>query len=273
MKAERRIVCPRDGKPADALKCLKCEDPCVPRSVLFSFLQAGWNSLNSLKIVGVTEITDCPRRAYFRRVQPYEDFTFPALVRMQLGSGFHLTSVAASNASITWVELPVLRELDGSGWFLAGILDEYDPLSMTVWERKTTSVWSYKNDKLPYPEHVRQLKLYVYMLYGTLGIVDAKLVYFFRDARRSEKQFATYEIEVPERADDVDDVLGEDWKYAVKFALQLEAALAKQDPSLLPRTDQEFKCNDCPFKQLCDAADRRAESEVLDKFMGDEASD
>ena len=93
MRAKRVIICPRLGIPVRPIDCLKCENPCAPRNFLYSLLDYV-NFVEELEeeginVIGVSEVTDCIRRAYWRRVEPLEPLTWDALVRIMIGSAGH----------------------------------------------------------------------------------------------------------------------------------------------------------------------------------------
>ena len=124
LRAKRVIICPRLGIPVRPIDCLKCENPCAPRNFLYALLDyvdfVSEVEDEGINVVGVSEITDCPRRAYWRRVEPLEPLSWDSLVRIMLGSAGHQRAAEAGAYSLVWTELPVAVGLN-SDWLLLGL--------------------------------------------------------------------------------------------------------------------------------------------------------
>jgi len=250
MRAKRALVCPRMGVAVTPVDCLTCEEPCAPRNFLFSLVEVrdivDELELGGFNIVGVSELVDCPRRAYWKRVEPLEPLSWDSLVRIMIGSASHEKAADADNA-FTWNELPILLQLNNR-WILIGRVDVYDPYTQTLWDIKTTSYWAFRNGKLPYEQHVWQLSLYKWLLERvSVYPKHAKLLYVFRDAKRSQEQWVT--IDVTEQLKNGDVV----YHAVVAFIEQLEEALEANDVSQLPfpSEDQQYKCEGCPWRDKC----------------------
>jgi len=250
VRAKRVLVCPRLGVSVSPVDCLTCEEPCAPRNFIFSLMEIG-DIVAELEdagfnVIGVSELTDCPRRAYFRRTETLEPLTWDSLVRIMLGSASH-EKAANTDIGFTWNELPVIYQLNHR-WILMGRVDVYDPHTRTLWDLKTTSYWAFKNEKLPYSEHVAQLSIYVWV-FRRIGVaVDhAKLLYVFRDAKRSSEQWITYDVTEELWSDN------EAERYIEDLTSRLENAVWRRDPSDLPFVSEEkrYKCESCPWRNKC----------------------
>jgi len=249
VRAKRVLVCPRSRLPIFPVDCLLCEDPCAPRHFLYSLMRVGdtvqeIEDYSDISVIGVTEITDCPRRAYWRRVEHLEEMTWDSLVRIQAGSAVHgLIQQVAKNA-LMWAELPIAVRINYR-WVLIGVIDAYDPLEATLWEIKTTS---FRNmEGIPFEEHVWQIRIYWWML-RQAGIHPRRLriFYLLREAKRSAKQWVAFDVEPPGHPDVV-------YGLVTDFIDSLEEALKSNDPSVLPLPpeNKRFKCEHCAWRRKC----------------------
>ena len=248
MRAKRVLVCPVNGITVTPVDCLMCENPCAPRNFIFSLVEPGdiveELEFSGFNVVGVSELVDCPRRAYFRRVESLEPLSWDSLVRIMLGSASHEKARETDNA-FTWNELPILLQLNDR-WIIIGRVDVYDPYTRTLWDIKTTSYWAYKNGKLPYKQHVWQLSIYKWLL-EEIGVYPryAKLLYVFRDAKRSQEQWIAMNVtEQLKRRDFV-------YSFVQTFVELLESSLERKDPSELPFPEEQYKCENCPWRRKC----------------------
>ena len=258
MKAISRIICPITNRPVVPADCLFCQDPCMPRSLIFSFLERSMNLNERYKIIGVTESIDCLHRVFYKRTTEVQDFSTKAFSRMIFGTGFHSVSELAPKESIIWSELPIIRKIDGTDWHLFGIIDAYDPLTGILWDIKTTTR-RIKND-LPLEQHKRQLWLYYYLVKDLLRINELRIVYFYRDSTMSE---VIRTFTVPH----------EDYQKEIERLYStleiLDNALEANDPQLLPAPEFSYKCYDCPFRGICPVKEPPPPNVAsLDKFMG-----
>jgi len=200
-----------------------------------------------INVIGVSEVTDCIRRAYWRRVELLEPLSWDSLVRIMIGSAGHQRMAEAGNFSLMWTELPVAVRVNSS-WMLLGRIDAYDPLRRELWELKTTSAWAHKNGKLPYEQHIWQVAIYRWMLRKNgLEPERVRILYMFRDARRSDWQWVDYDVTNKLPSD------GEIEERVNSFVEQLKRALEQRDPSMLPLPDESerYKCEGCPWRNKC----------------------
>ena len=249
MRAKRVLVCPRTGVPVFPADCLLCENPCAPRHFLFSLMRVGETSdeiesYSHLRVIGVTEITDCPRRAFFRRVESIEELTWDSMVRIHAGSAIHGIIEQVARSSLMWAELPIAIRVNDR-WILMGTIDAYDPLDGILWEIKTTG--AHNALRVPFEEHIAQIHIYWWML-RQAGILPRRLMifYLFREAKRTAKQWTAFEVEPPEHPDAV-------FTRIAAFIDSLEEALESNDPSVLPLPpeNKRFKCEHCAWRRKC----------------------
>lgn len=258
MKAISRIICPITKRPVVPADCLACRDPCMPRSLIFSFLERNLNLNEKYKIIGVTESIDCLHRVFYKRTVEVQDFSTKAFSRMIFGTGFHSISEYAPKEASIWSELPVIRPIENTDWYLFGIIDAYDPLTGILWDIKTTTR-RIKND-LPLEQHKRQLWLYYYLTKDFLKINELRVVYFYRDSTMNEV-IKTFTIPFDGYTDEIE-------RLHSTVAI-LDKALEEKDPQLLPVPEFSYKCYDCPFRGICPVKEPPPPNvAVLDKFMG-----
>jgi len=198
-----------------------------------------------MNVVGVTEITDCPRRAYWKRKEAIEPLTWDSFVRIHTGSAWHQSLEPFARPAIMWAELPIGLSINDR-WVLVGVIDAYDPLRGELWEIKTTGWQNYANNRLPFEEHIRQAGIYTWMLHQA-GVYPkrVRIFYLFREARRNGKQWVDYDVPL--------DDLEKEYHYIDAFIDALEEALESDDPSTLPLLpeDKRFKCERCAWRNKC----------------------
>jgi CRISPR/Cas system-associated exonuclease Cas4 (RecB family) len=172
--------------------------------------------------IHVTELVyDCLRRGYYTHLHG-EMYDLEGAMRMWIGKKLHETSVLGG-----------LNEVELQWQNIWGRVDEYDPNTKTLLEKKTTR----QIPKNPYDHHVKQLNYYRVLLENNGYQVQRGLLLY---------------VDVTTPAIEVFDVLLADRKMVEQEMLAkyqiLSEALAKQVP---PPRATGWLCDYCPWVGRC----------------------
>lgn len=189
-------------------------------------LDKGWEEhVPSDERISVTElVSECPRAVFFSRVFGNYFVRMRNIIALLLGKKLHEVSILGK-------EMEMKLEWEG----IVGVIDEYDPDTGLVLEKKFVS----RTPKEPYEHHVKQLTYYKLLLAkNNLPYSFFVLWYFAFD--NFEDPVKIFVIPTPP----VDSIEREAVlkKEALTFALR---------SGKIPTRKMSWYCRYCPFAKLC----------------------
>jgi CRISPR/Cas system-associated exonuclease Cas4 (RecB family) len=246
-------------------ECLACalqsgRPPCGYDYALLKAMFGSSEKSERANSIHVTDLTGCPRRAYYDKRDPSPEYVHEMLVRW-MGSGFHAMVEPAEHDPCFQSELP----LEHNG--IVGRTDLFYQKDGRVVDLKFTR-WMYI-DKLPYGSHVLQVNVYAWMLRRQRGVEVNRLQIQYIDASGPTKcrkcrvpvrmvdgelkcpkclsaikgaHLGAYLIDVPVYTDE------EVEKQILERKTNLEAALAMGFP---PEPEPGFLCSYCAHAEKC----------------------
>jgi CRISPR/Cas system-associated exonuclease Cas4 (RecB family) len=157
------IICSNDNQEKTVEGCFHCSlttggPPCGYDYALLRSIYGSSEKSERANSIHVTDLTGCPRRAYYDKREPSPEYPHEMLVRW-MGSGFHsmVEGAVASQPTDEHLDSELPLEHDG----IVGRSDLVYKDGRLV-DLKFTR-WMYV-DKLPYGSHTLQVNIYAWML-------------------------------------------------------------------------------------------------------------
>jgi len=189
-------------------------------------LQKGWEEHEpDEERISVTELSaECPRAVFFSRVFGDYFTKLRNLIALVLGKKLHEISILGKEME---------KPLEWSG--IKGVIDEYDPETGIVLEKKFVS----RTPREPYEHHINQVKLYKLLLAKT-GLPYSYFILWYFAFDNMEDPVKIFIVPTPP----VDAIERE-------ALLKREAMVFALKSGKIPQRKLSWYCKYCPFAKLC----------------------
>lgn len=166
-------------------------------------------------------VYDCQRKAAYSKLSPSQYFNFKTAMTFWIGRAIHKTPIfSEAEKDVKW-----------NG--VVGSVDEYDPATGTIIEKKTCR----EIPTQPYNHHKKQVEFYAYMLSKMGNKVDKAYILYIDVSKPAIK---LYEVFLRSMAK-----IGEEFDKKVAV---LEKFLENKE---LPKRNTGWICNYCEFANVC----------------------